>query len=116
MWPCIDVSCKLGLVCTRVSTRAGWTPSIGTIAGSIQINEERLSPLYVPNFRMKICRHLGAIIVFSMAFMSKTWSVMLSFRYWSCVCSRLSLRPPVGWVGAVSLYPVERPYGLSAGG
>jgi len=110
MWPCSDVSCKLDLVCTRVSTRARSTPWIGTIAGSIQINEGRPSPFSVSNFPITTCRNLGSMTVFSIAFISQDLVCEVVVSLFVLCLMFLSFSRATCWLdgGCVPLYPVER--------
>ena len=113
MWPCSDVSCKLGLFCTRVSTRAGWTHSIGTIAGSIQINEGRLSSLCVQfSYNNLPASWLYNRIFYGFYEQDLVCEVVSLLE----LCSRLSLVPPVRWVGGCPSLPRGKTYGLLAGG
>jgi len=74
-------------------------PCIGTIAGSIQINGERLSPFSMSDFPITTCRHLGSMMVFSMAFMSQDLVCEVVVSLFVLCLMFLSFVSPVGWDG-----------------
>ena len=56
---------------TRVSARAGRTPSMGIRAGSTQTADGSCSCPSNSNLAIATCRHLGAMVIFSLALISQ---------------------------------------------
>jgi len=110
-WSARDVMCDvlLGLHSTRVSARAGRTPSMGMCAGSMHTRGGGFCSCSSSNLPITTCWLLGAMVMLSLAFNSQALTGLEVLSQWELVGTCLS-----GELRAVSLFTLHKDRECSA--